>query len=621
MQQYSEFVSYPGWDRTYIERISFEEFERRVRNAKPLQLKSSNPNVTFNLEYPLWKDGREVCYMDQLLDARIEQEFQRQKEEKAGAQRGAAVQDEVDGSGLRISEELSEVSEESAPIERSRRQDDAEEGDDAVPRYRPTPYIRIAEIEEEASEILDCRPSSGCADATPPEARSTTLSEVTEASGTVSTLQCAQPEQRISFSIYRDSTARKSIVKRPTSASATQPPPIVPALPQQQPPMQSLPQQREVLGAKVTVVQIPHANPVSLPPQPPTTQEPQRDTAANLFRLTSRDTVLRPTVQLFGRNTQQLHVSSEPKYTPIHVDYLASKLIDLNAQNAALECNYRANVPPAAFTEHVVSDRPAPPIVSNSVLDLGLGFDSYFVECEVTSGSGVFAAHGGGNPDAPAYLYAWGTTTQNESLRAALCLQFCCPAATVCGFRFMDGGITVIHPPAPLSSLQRISERACEEPAMTAAVLTKFAVTVLAELFVAKRCIHGDLHLSNLLVSMNECGAGVFVPTKCDRFLDLRVFDLPSVLSGSVHFSSVNIPGSSPCDLSIQADVASLLGDCISRFGPHLAPTVVFELQELLEACHDPTVNLSNTLIRLRRCQKLIRLDSTMVRRVLVGKC
>ncbi|ESL12222.1 hypothetical protein TRSC58_00014 [Trypanosoma rangeli SC58] len=652
---HSPYEAVYGFDRTHVRRMTPQEYVSEGDAAAGVPslwqgdgcrlLSSRDPNVEFCTKYPVYdRFGRELSVLYQILEAEVQQEIRRVQQGGDGTRQ----------SGVRLSAEI--------PLD----DDSAEETAKPQPQhdkgsaYRPTPFVPPALAhgdsgdggERDVNDLIDVSASS---------CRFSSATAVSPR-GTGSSFTTARDARRSTFSIYRDSGLNAAEGLLPPHG--TNPPE---SLQHQQAEVASgvsrsaFATQGCVGGAATVGSQQPLEDVAALqlpPSQRSNTASPPRladgggmeevvvveeegqegegdreggadggslcviratlDTMIGTDPLrftTTRPSELRTTKQLFfppGRPTVAMRRTIE------HPNPISRQVYGVQSEtiSAALVAPLvAANLEVACGTGDFRSiTGVTPQLIPGTTVTLGecrYRVYRYHASSDVYEARAEEAAD-----DAPqVLLYRWSVHAvqqgENESYRAALGLSLTAPFVSVAGYRYGDGGLTVITMPlgyvaVPLSMVP-LSARSFP-------TCVKLLLRMLSDL-VVKRTIHGDLRGLNCVFlairhgnTAAELPLTLLVPVHWERLVDFSMF-VDRNAGRTIPMVDDVSGGRRGERLYHGQDVAMVMCMVLeNELAEQLRPEQLTEVQRLMMLTTEPT-QVANYLIQLKNSMTVIPSD------------
>ncbi|RNF22906.1 uncharacterized protein Tco025E_02971 [Trypanosoma conorhini] len=615
---HSPYGAVYGFDRTHIRRMTLQEYvgERDAGAAPSRQgdgarlLSSRDPNVEFCTKYPLQdRFGRELSVLYQILEAEVRQEVRRVRQGGDGTRQ----------SGVRLSAEI--------PLG-----DDDPAEEPAGPRpqhgrggaYRPTPFVH---------GCLGDAAGEGVNDLTDVSASSCRFSSATALSprGTGSSCTAVRDARRSTFSIYRDSGLNAAAGLLPPHG--TNPP--LPLRQQRQPVGGDAapPQQRSSTASPPRLADDDDDDggdgAVGAAPAAAAEEDGEGggglcvtrvtlDTTAGTDPLrftTTRPSDLRTTKQLFlpaGRATVGVRRTlKHPNPIPRQVYGVQSETISAALVAPLVAANLESFCAAGEFRQ-----------IAGVAPQLRIGTTVLLGECRYRvyryhASSDVYEARAGETPDeaAQVLVYSWSVHAvrqgENEAHRAALGLSLVAPSVTVAGYRYSDGGLTVITMPqgytaVPLSTVP-LSVRSFP-------TCVKLLLRMLSDLVVT-RTVHADLRgLNRVFLAIRrgstatELPATLLVPVHWERLVDFSMFvdrnagrTIPMVDDASGGRRGERLYHGQDVAMVTQM----LLEDELAE---QLQPEQLTEVQRLMMLTTEPT-QVANYLIQLKNSMTVIPSD------------
>ncbi|RNE97849.1 hypothetical protein TraAM80_09104 [Trypanosoma rangeli] len=651
----SPYEAVYGFDRTHIRRMTLQEYVSEGDTASGLSfsrqgdgcrlLSSRDPNVEFCTKYPVYdRFGRELSVLYQILEAEVQQEIRRVQQGGGGTRQ----------SGVRLSAEI--------PLD----DDPAEETAKPRPQhdkggaYRPTSFVppALAHIDSVDGGERDVN------DLTDVSASSCRFSSATALSprGTGSFFTSSRDARRSTFSIYRDSGLNAaegllpqhgtnppeslqhqqaevaSNVSRPAFAtqgcvggtatvSSQQPVGDVAAL--QLPPSRrsntaSPPRladdggmeevvmieeegqegegnrEGETVGDSLCVIRATLDTTIRTDLLRFTTTRPsEQRTTKQLFLPPGRATVaMRRTIEHTNPISRQVYGAQNETISAA----LVAPLVAANLEAACCAGDFRSI---AGVT---------PQLIPGTTVTLG---EYRYCVYRYHASSDVYEARAEqASDDAPqVLLYRWSVHAvqqgENESYRAALGLSLAAPFVSVTGYRYGDGGLTVITMPlgyvaVPLSTVP-LSARSFP-------TCVKLLLRMLSDL-VVKRTIHGDLRGLNCIFlairhgnTAAELPLTLLVPVHWERLVDFSMF-VDRNAGRTIPMVDDVSGGRRGERLYHGQDVAMVMHMLLeNELAEQLRPDQLTEVQRLMMLTTEPT-QVANYLIQLKNSMTVIPSD------------
>ncbi|KAF8305753.1 kinetoplastid kinetochore protein 14 [Trypanosoma cruzi] len=630
---HSPYEAVYGFDRTHIRRMTLQEYMSEKdapaagsslrRDDGCRLLISRDPNVEFCTKYPVHdRFGRELCVLYQILEMELQQEIRRVEQGGDGTRK----------SGVRLS---TEITLDDDPVDEPFNPRQREERDSA---YHPTPFVHTA--------LADFNCGDGGRDDdnsnVDVSASSYRFSSTTALSpGGKGSCKGVCDARGSSFSIYRESglNATAGLLQQQQGTNC----------------QQLLQQQRLGVAsdghtsALTTRFGVGCVALQPLPPQRSNTASPPRavDSGGNeeeeeeeggcgglcvtremldttlgtdpLRFTTTRPSELRTTKQLFlpGRATVTVrrtikHSNPIPRQAyGLQSEFISAALVaplvaaNLEAISSAGEFRNIDGVIPQLFTGATVT----------------LEKCRYRIHRYYASSDVYEAREGEASDDSPQILlYCWSVHAvqlgENESHRAALGLSLVAASVSVKGYRYRDGGLTVITMPlgyyaVPLSTVP-ISARSFP-------TCIKLLLRMLSDL-VVKRTVHGDLRGLNRIFIAFRSGNGaqempltLLVPVHWEGLVDFSMFvdrnagrTIPMVYDESGGRRGERVYHGQDVSMVITMLLENELAE-------QLQPEQLTEVQRLMIMTTEPT-QVANYLIQLKNGMTVISSDMASLR-------